>query len=144
VDLTAPGRSIAYSDTKNLLFVRATPSELKTIEHTIRALNQVAPQIHIKVRFIEVPRDSPELPQVELPRTSTNKTRALMIGILTDEQTRNLLHSLIQKPDVETLAEPEIITVSGRQTKMRATTVPIPPMFDAPDISTTNLTAVVR
>ena len=57
-DLTAPGRSIAYNDKLGLLFVRATASEMDTVERIISALNQVPPQIHIKARFIEVEQDN--------------------------------------------------------------------------------------
>ncbi len=48
VDLTAPGRSLAYNDKLGLLFVKATPSELDTIERIIQGFNQFNPQIHIK------------------------------------------------------------------------------------------------
>jgi hypothetical protein len=57
VDLTAVGRSVAFNDRLGLLFVKASPSELDVIERTIQTLNQVAPQVHIKARFIEVEQD---------------------------------------------------------------------------------------
>jgi beta-lactamase regulating signal transducer with metallopeptidase domain len=118
VDLSAPGRSIAINDRLGLLFVRATPSELDTIERIIQALNQVAPQIHIKARFIEVPKKG-----FVMPTTLTNKVAGQMTGILTDEQARTVLRMLKAKPGAETLAEPEAVTTSGRQTQMRATTI---------------------
>ena len=40
-----------------LLFVRATMQDLDTIESAIQALNQVAPQVHIKARFVQVEQD---------------------------------------------------------------------------------------
>ena len=49
-----PGKSVFFNDRLGLLFVKATLSDLDTIERAIQALNQVAPQIHIKSRFIEV------------------------------------------------------------------------------------------
>jgi len=49
-----PGKSVFFNDRLGLLFVKATLSDLDTIERAIQALNQVAPQIHIKARFIEV------------------------------------------------------------------------------------------
>ena len=87
VDLTAPGRSIAFNDRLGQLFVKAAPSELDTIERIVQALNQVPPiqvppipwtpwhaearvegaiqalnqtnpQIHIKARFIELEQDN--------------------------------------------------------------------------------------
>jgi len=53
VDLYPP-KSIFFNDRLGLLFVRATLQDLDTIENAIQALNQVAPQIHIKTRFIQV------------------------------------------------------------------------------------------
>ncbi|HZF01510.1 MAG TPA: hypothetical protein VE344_06395 [Methylomirabilota bacterium] len=57
VDLTTPGRSISFNDRLGLLFVKAAPGELDTIERTIQVLNQVAPEVHVKARFIEVSQD---------------------------------------------------------------------------------------
>jgi general secretion pathway protein D len=53
VDLTPP-KSIFFNDRLGLLFVRATPQDLDIIENAIQALNQVAPEVHIKTRFIQV------------------------------------------------------------------------------------------
>ena len=47
-----PPKSIFFNDRLGLLFVRATMQDLDTIESAIQALNQVAPQVHIKSRFI--------------------------------------------------------------------------------------------
>ena len=49
-----PPKSVFFNDRLGLLFVRATLSDLDTIESAIQALNQVAPEVHIKARFIEV------------------------------------------------------------------------------------------
>jgi Tfp pilus assembly protein PilF len=49
-----PPKSIFFNDRLGLLFVHATMEDLDTIESAIQALNQVAPQVHIKSRFIEV------------------------------------------------------------------------------------------
>jgi general secretion pathway protein D len=46
--------SVVFNDRLGLLFVRATDQDLDTIERMIQALNQVAPQVHVKSRFIEV------------------------------------------------------------------------------------------
>ncbi len=115
VDLTAPGRSVAYNDL-GLLFVKATASELDTVERIIQALNQVSPQIHYKARFIEVPKDG-----FVMPITLSNKVAGQMTGILSDPEFRTVLQALEHQKGVETLAEPECVTTSGRQTQMRAT-----------------------
>jgi tetratricopeptide (TPR) repeat protein len=49
-----PGKSVFFNDRLGKLFVKATEQDLDTIERAIEALNEVAPQVHIKARFIEV------------------------------------------------------------------------------------------
>lgn len=116
IDLTTAGRSIAYNDRVGLLFVKASTAELDTIERTIQAFNiMIPPQVHMKARFIEVPKKG-----FVLPATFTNVATGPMTGILDDANFRTILRSL-HRPDVETLAEPEVVTTSGRQTQMRAT-----------------------
>ncbi|HXF11450.1 MAG TPA: hypothetical protein VN625_11745, partial [Desulfuromonadaceae bacterium] len=176
VDLTTPGRSLAFNDRLGLLFVKATASELDTIERTIQALNQVAPQVHVKARFIEVLQDDSaalgfdwwlgnfingrvianggSAPSLTVPVSAANPlgafpgntvssliggssadqqitgglrnintTLATVTGILTDPNFRFVIHALEQRGGVETLAEPEVVTTSGRQTQMRATDI---------------------
>jgi len=58
VNLTAPpGKAVFFNDKSGLLFVKATESDLDTIDKAIQTLNQVPPQVHIKSRFIEVSQD---------------------------------------------------------------------------------------
>ena len=59
IDMTSPaalaaGKSVVFNDKLGLLFVRATDQDLDTIERVIEALNQVAPQVHVSSRFIEM------------------------------------------------------------------------------------------
>ncbi len=55
VNLDQPaGKSVFFNDRSGKLLVRATEQDLDMIEQAIHALNEVAPQIHIKTRFIEV------------------------------------------------------------------------------------------
>ncbi len=49
-----PGKSLFFNDRLGKLFVKATAEDLDTIERAIEALDEVAPQVHIKSRFIEV------------------------------------------------------------------------------------------
>jgi len=42
---------------------------------------------------------------------------------MTDPNFRVVLHALQQRTGFETLAEPEVVTTSGRQTQMRATQI---------------------
>jgi len=50
-------------------------------------------------------------------------TTATITGILTDPNFQVVLHALESRTGVETLGEPEITVISGRQTQMRATSV---------------------
>jgi beta-lactamase regulating signal transducer with metallopeptidase domain len=120
LDLSPP-KSIFYNDRLDVLFVRATGQDLDTVEKTVQALNDTPPpQIHIKARFIEVPEAMTKnlLWANLIPAGVTNVT-----GVLTGPYLRLLLHTLEQSKGTETLAEPEVTTLSGRQTQMRATQI---------------------
>lgn len=126
VDLNVPGKSVFYGDRLGELFVRATAQDLDTIENALERFSPVTPQIHIKARFLEVPKGT--LAGLEKVIAVTNQPAhsnqvAGLVGILTDKNFRAVLHNLEALPDVETLAEPEVVTTSGRQTQMRATQI---------------------
>ena len=71
-------------------------------------LHGVSPQIHIKARFIEIPKGSDDF------LNSFSR-------ILNANSAQTLLRTIESKRGVETLAEPDVISISGRQTQMRAT-----------------------
>jgi general secretion pathway protein D len=146
------------------------------MERAIQVLNQVAPQVHIKARFIEVSQEDDKslgfdwylgnyvsgsvvanggsAPSLSTPVSAANPLGAFpgntasslipgcatdqsltsglrnsgpalttVTGIMTDPNFRVVLHALDQRTGVETLAEPEVTTTSGRQTQMRATSI---------------------
>jgi len=114
-----PPKSVFFNEGLGLLFVRATEQDLDTVESAVQVLNMTAPQIHIKARFIEVPEPTPQYFGTYLiPTGATN-----VAGILTDPNFRVVIHSLEQSQGFENLAEPEVTTLNGRQTQMRATTI---------------------
>ena len=115
-----PGKSVFFNDRLGLLFVKATKSDLDTIERALSALNQVAPQIHIKARFLKVPKKT--LDAFEKDFNLTNAADGKLTGILTSGNGRLAIRMLQRRPDVERLGEPEVTTISGRQTQMRVTT----------------------
>jgi general secretion pathway protein D len=140
-------------------------------------LNQVAPQVHIKARFIEITQQDDKAlgfnwylgqfgstvtasggseasqnvpvsaanPLGSFPGNTTASqiagaatdqlitgglrnplgapALATVTGILTDPNFRVVINALEQRSGVETLAEPEVTTTSGRQTQMRATRI---------------------
>jgi Flp pilus assembly secretin CpaC len=54
---------------------------------------------------------------------NTGPAIGTITGILTDPNFRVVLHMIEQRGGFETLAEPEVVTTSGRQTQMRATQI---------------------
>lgn len=119
VDLSPP-KTIFYNDRMGVLFVRATGQDLDTVEKVVQVLNYTPPpQIHIKARFIEVPEPTAQYFGTYLiPTGATN-----VAGILTDPNFRVVIHTIEQRAGTEELAEPEVTTISGRQTQMQATDI---------------------
>jgi beta-lactamase regulating signal transducer with metallopeptidase domain len=118
IALQLPQSAIFFNDGRGLLFVKATSSDLDAIEKIIAQLNTWVPQIHVKARFIAVPKIG-----FVLPTTFTNNEDSQLTGILTDPEFRTVLWNLEHQKGVETFAAPEVVTISGRQTEMRATTI---------------------
>jgi RNA polymerase sigma factor (sigma-70 family) len=77
--------------------------------------NSPAPQIHIKARFMTMPKDMLAGFGLDGP------TR--FVGVLTSENVSNVLREVELRNGAEILAEPEVVTTSGRQVQMRATQV---------------------
>ena len=88
------------------------------------AANASEPQIHIKTRFLKMSeKDFQDFVQPILSANSSAQSGTNgLVELLTDERFKLILRALEAKPGIETLAEPEVTTVSGRQTKMCATT----------------------
>jgi beta-lactamase regulating signal transducer with metallopeptidase domain len=114
VDLDLPGKAIFFSDGLGELFVRATANDLDTVETALEVFITLPPQIHIKARFLEVPKES-----LALLRPFPELTNG--VTIVSATSFRKLMQTLESNPGAETLAEPEVVTTSGRQTQMRAT-----------------------
>ena len=81
------------------------------------AINASAQEIHIKARFIEVPKSMFETLQKHF-EVAGDGTR-----LLKPKQTRSALKDFRSDSGVKTLAEPEITTRNGMQVQMRATTI---------------------
>ena len=114
-----PPKSVFFNDRLGVLFVHATEQDLDTIEKAIQALITPPSQIHIKARFIEVPEEEVQSLGTNLIPTGVTS----VAGILTDPNFRVVIHTLKQCAGTEQLAEPEVTTLSGRQTQMRATDI---------------------
>jgi hypothetical protein len=143
VDLTAPGRSVGFNVGLGLLMVKATPSELDTIERAIEVLNKDAPQIHIKARFIKM--SEADADTILKAGTAVDTKETNTVEIMTAAKATPLLHKLESRSGMETLSEPEATTTSLRQIQMRSgnSTVDISPALLLADGFTMNLTVTV-
>jgi type II secretory pathway component GspD/PulD (secretin) len=120
----ALGKTFFWSDGSGLL-VRATKQDLDVIETALEALIRPLPQINIKVRFVEIERGDPRATGWDWFRgndllakgSGTNSSSHCYI--LTDPQFRVVLRAFEQRKGADTLAGPEISTVSGRQAQVQ-------------------------
>ena len=113
------GKTISFDEKDGLLYVKATESDLDTIGRVLQAIPQAVPlQVHIKARFLEVPKGTfAGLAKVVNIPNQFNQ----LVGILTLENFQAALRNVEPLKGAEELAEPEAVTLSGRQTQMRAT-----------------------
>jgi beta-lactamase regulating signal transducer with metallopeptidase domain len=113
-----PPKSIFFNDRDGTLVIRASLQDLDTIEQAVQVLNISPPQIHIKAKFIEVPRE--QLAELEL-ETGINPTRRRdqTEMIFTVPQTKVLLKALESNSEVEIVGEASVTTLSGRQTEIQ-------------------------
>jgi RNA polymerase sigma factor (sigma-70 family) len=96
--------------------------KLQNVKVQMRNLNSNSPepQLHIKARFIAMPKGaSYDLKMVGVQTSN----KAIPSHVFNDESFRSILHELQSHDDVETLAEPEVTTTTGRQTQMRVTEI---------------------
>ena len=122
----AAGKTVSYSEDTGLLWVKATKAEMAVIEQVMADITSPPAQIHIKARFYEVPDGifqrvvAPHLLtniSLSLPKGETNAHA----GFMTEKNLRTIVAALAATRKVEDLGEPEVTTISGRQTQMRAT-----------------------
>lgn len=118
VDLQVSHKSVFYNDRLGLLFVRATEKDLDVIESVLAKLNTLRPQIHIKARFMEVPKEG-----FTFPLADTNGLAGQATGILNAEQTSKAIRMLETKPGFQTLGQPEAVISNGRHLVMRTTQI---------------------
>jgi len=85
----------------------------RALPAAVAAMNtnsSLPPQIHIQARFLTLPQD-----------VSAGWYDSTSAGILTSESFSSALKQLRSRNEVDTLAAPEVVTISGRQAQMRAT-----------------------
>lgn len=110
-----PPKSIAFNDQLGLLFAKATSSELNAVEKIVQQLNTGPTQVHMKAHFIQVPESdvASNLKAGTVVDARENNT----VEIMSDTQTSSLLRKL-RSDGATTLGEPEVVTISGRQTQI--------------------------
>jgi RNA polymerase sigma factor (sigma-70 family) len=108
--------------------LRRQLGELTEKNHTLQDVNasmfdsrtnSLVPQIHIKARFIAIPKGTSYGLEKIFGGQASEKDG--FSGILDNKNFQFSLQELQSHDGVETLAEPEAVTTSGRQMQMRAT-----------------------
>jgi len=119
----AQGKSIFYNEKLGYLFIKSTESDLDTVEKVLQVFSEPPVQLHVKARFIEVPKDA--LNDVDKFLLATNTAGGQRLGFMSDKNTRMLLKKWGAQTNssIETLGEPEITVWGGRQVQMRATDI---------------------
>ncbi len=120
VDLkTPPGKSVYYNDRRGCLFVTATEADLDKIERVLQKLFPPPLQLHIKARFISVPRN--RMAGLGNSLHGLDPANGQFTEILTGTNMRAILQTLASQKGVEYMGEPEITMLNGRRWEMRTT-----------------------
>jgi beta-lactamase regulating signal transducer with metallopeptidase domain len=120
----APPKSIYYNHYSGALSVRATQSDLDTIEQVLRVLNiaRQPPQVNLKVRWVEIP---PALANDLLLQTPTNGLPLPIFRvrdsstILSEQQMTRILERINSRSGLELMSEGQVTTLSERQAQIQ-------------------------
>jgi beta-lactamase regulating signal transducer with metallopeptidase domain len=112
MDLSSPEQISITNERSGELCVIATSKDMGNIVHILDGLHFFPRQIHIKARFIEVPKTYFDDEKNSIPAALTNG------GILTAAEFRKFLHQVQSQNGSQELAEPEGTTIAGRQMQM--------------------------
>ena len=92
-----------------------TPSKSGNDDRALGVTNAPRPQIHIKARFIKLSAADADAILTAGIAVDTKETNT--VEILTDAKATALLRKLESRGGMETLGEPEVVTITGRQVK---------------------------
>jgi beta-lactamase regulating signal transducer with metallopeptidase domain len=116
------GKSIFYNDRAGIVWARATPEELDSLESAIQELMWQPPQVHLKVRWVEMS----ELPKI----TSLYTNRPYFIsddikimslsGTLNRTQAYQFFQQLRSDPKFRLVNEGQVTTLTDRQAQIQA------------------------
>ena len=131
-------RSMFYNEKSGVLFVRATESDLESVEKLIQALNIAPPQMLIEGRFVQARAGALRKVMAEFVEGGGESF------ILGPKKMRSLLSKLASSDGIDLLTTPNVTTLSGRQAQIQVVdfipvvvpesghtgTVPVGPMLD--------------
>jgi beta-lactamase regulating signal transducer with metallopeptidase domain len=117
---TLPGRGINKLDPNALAVMQR---KMTFAQFSVKNTNSPPPQIHIKARFLEVPKETLNSLTKMMATINQPVQSAGPVRILSNQNFQTVLQALENRSDVEELAEPEVVTISGRRAIMRATQV---------------------
>ena len=110
---------IAYPNTDpSFLTPAAREKERELMSQTLGTANSQPPAIRLKTRFISIPKGTAATIAKYLNATNQN---GKPMGLLSANDNQALLKLLGATEGVETLGEPEVTMMSGRQSQVRAT-----------------------
>lgn len=107
VDLLDPGKSVYYNETRGLLLVRGTLSDLEYIDLAIQTIGKIQSQLAIECEIAQVSGD----PEKLLKRLNIDPKIA---QIWSPVSWHKLIEALKAEPGVEVLKAPKVTTLSER------------------------------
>ncbi|WP_395736648.1 M56 family metallopeptidase [Prosthecobacter sp.] len=120
-------------------FVLAGLSACRKTETTAgaAATNEVPRQILVRSRFVSIPKDSPVLAEAGLVLDEKQPPGLQSLGLLNEEQTKELLRKLSEQKGVELMSAPSVTTRSGAKATVEVAREFIyPTEFDPPKQAT--------
>lgn len=125
VELKLP-ESLYLNDRKGELLVRAPLADLDAIETFLQVLNHQAPQVNIKVRWIEIPMDTDLFSLLTRPTNAAALPASRpqkLFGVLSESQTDEVLRRFRQNKGFSLVSEGQVTTLSARQAQLQVAEV---------------------
>jgi hypothetical protein len=116
------GKSIFYNDRAGIVWARATPEELDSLESAIRELMWQPPQVNLKIRWVETSEP------LEVMRLNTNLPNIFLgdgkiselSGTFNRTQSYHFFQRLRTDPKFRLVNEGQVTTLTDRQAQIQA------------------------
>lgn len=112
-----------FNDRTGELLIRATAKNFERIEPILTSLTPRPPQVAIETKYAETPAPSPYVARPSLSPT---------LSILTEKEFRDRIQLLEQQTGTTLVVPPQVITLSGRQARLRVEDSKQPVNFQTP------------